>query len=86
LIKALVAALSLVVLTACSSAGADSAAKSTPSAGAGKTLPFAPPPPPLREDGIACPADVKQCPDGSFVSRNPASSCAFEPCPGASNP
>lgn len=29
---------------------------------------------------MACPADAKQCPDGSFVGRNPVN-CAFLPCP-----
>ena len=41
-----------------------------------------PPPPPLEEDVKLCPADVKRCPDGSWVSRNPARDCAFDPCPG----
>lgn len=29
-----------------------------------------------------CTADVKQCPDGSFVARDPAKNCQFKPCPG----
>jgi hypothetical protein len=53
---------------------------------AGKPLPVAPPPPPMSDEGIFCTADVKQCPDGSFVSRNPANGCAFDPCPGAGKP
>lgn len=28
-----------------------------------------------------CPTDVKRCPDGSFVGRDPALGCAFRPCP-----
>jgi len=28
-----------------------------------------------------CAADVKQCPDGSFVSRDPDDGCEFRPCP-----
>jgi hypothetical protein len=51
-------------------------------ASSGKPLPYAPPPPPLPDEGVACAADVRQCPDGSFVSRNPDLSCSFDPCPG----
>ena len=29
---------------------------------------------------IACPQDAKQCPDGSYVSRQPPG-CQFAPCP-----
>jgi len=84
--KALVAAMLLASLAACSSGGADTAVKPAVPAKAGKPSPYAPPPPPMPDEGGACPADVKQCPDGSFVSRNPASGCAFAPCPGASKP
>ena len=28
-----------------------------------------------------CGADVKQCPDGSYVSRDPDNGCEFRPCP-----
>lgn len=28
-----------------------------------------------------CTTDVKECSDGSFVSRNPDNDCAFDPCP-----
>lgn len=31
----------------------------------------------------ACSADVAQCPDGSYVSRDPANGCQFRPCPAA---
>ena len=31
-------------------------------------------------EGIACPADVKQCPDGTYVGRVPPD-CSFQPCP-----
>ena len=50
-------------------------------------LPVAPPPPPppMQDEGGACAADVNQCPDGSFVSRNAAQGCAFDPCPGTRN-
>ncbi len=47
-----------------------------------RELPPAPPPPAMAEEGGSCAADVRQCPDGSFVSRNPAKGCAFDACPG----
>jgi hypothetical protein len=50
----------------------------------GKPLPYAPPPPPLPDEVGACAAVVRQCQDGSFVSRNPDLSCSFDPCPGES--
>ena len=85
--KALVAAVLLVALSACGSVGTDPSAKPASKGGAGKTLPFAPPPPAISEaEGLACAADVKQCPDGSTVSRNPAQDCAFNACPGAGKP
>lgn len=31
---------------------------------------------------IACPQDVRQCPDGTYVSRDPGQNCAFRDCPG----
>lgn len=40
-------------------------------------IPEVPPPPP---GPIACTADAKQCPDGSYVGRVPPS-CEFAPCP-----
>jgi hypothetical protein len=39
----------------------------------------------LPGEGVACAADVRQCNDGSFVSRNPDSDCKFDPCPGEPN-
>jgi hypothetical protein len=36
----------------------------------------------MPDDRIVCPADVKLCPDGSYVSRDPSRGCAFKPCPG----
>ncbi|MHB1188066.1 hypothetical protein [Thiobacillus sp.] len=84
--KSLAAAVLLATLGACSSGGADPVAKPAAPAVAGKSLPYAPPPPPMPEEGGACPADVRQCPDGSFASRNPTKDCAFEPCPGAGKP
>jgi len=80
--KALAAAVLLITLSACGSGGADTAAKPASQAVAGRPLPEAPPPPPIPDEGGACPADVKQCPDGSYVSRSPARGCAFNPCPG----
>lgn len=49
-----------------------------------KPVPVGPPPPPMPDDAFVCAADVSQCSDGSFVSRNPANGCEFDPCPGAS--
>jgi len=75
-IKVLIAASLLLTLAACG----------TPFPGqpiAGKPSPAGPPPPPMPDDPIVCAADVKQCPDGSYVSRNPANGCAFDACPGA---
>jgi hypothetical protein len=72
----------LLALTACNSNGADTGTKPAPKPATGKTLPEAPPPPPLQEEGGSCAADVKQCADGSFVSRDASNSCAFNPCPG----
>jgi hypothetical protein len=68
----------LFTLGACGSVGAQPAA--------GKALPPAPPPPPMSDEPVACTADARQCPDGSYVSRNPANGCAFDACPGASKP
>ena len=69
----LAAAALLLMLAACGTSPAPPAA--------GKPSPAGPPP--MPDDPIVCTADVKQCPDGSTVSRNPARGCAFEPCPGA---
>jgi len=33
-------------------------------------------------NGIVCPQDANQCPDGSYVGRNPNDNCSFHPCPG----
>ena len=74
MIRTLAAAALLLMLAACGT---------SPSV-AGKPAPVAPPPPPMSDDPIVCAADVKQCPDGSYVSRNPANGCAFDLCPGAS--
>lgn len=30
---------------------------------------------------IYCTAEVKECPDGSFVARNPEKNCEFQECP-----
>ena len=70
--RALAAAMLLGVLAGCGA----------PAATAKKPSPAGPPPPPMPEEAIVCPADVRLCPDGSFVSRDPAKACAFKPCPG----
>jgi hypothetical protein len=81
--KMLAAAVLLVALTACASTGTATAAKPASQPASGKALPFAPPPPSMSvEEGIMCAADVRQCADGSSVSRNAAKACAFDPCPG----
>ncbi|MDP1929421.1 MAG: hypothetical protein Q8K62_13030 [Thiobacillus sp.] len=45
-------------------------------------LPEAPPPPPIADERMVCPLDVRLCADGSYVSRTSAG-CAFAACPGA---
>lgn len=85
MMKALVTALLLAALTACSSTGMDTAAPPHPKPVSGKALPFAPPPPSMPEEGTECAADVKQCADGSTVSRNVTQDCAFDRCPDESN-
>lgn len=78
MIRRLAGAAVLVALGACGTTGT----LATPAGGTRtETLPPAPPPPPLPEHTVACAADVKQCADGSFVSRNPARDCAFDACP-----
>lgn len=72
-----------ITLAACSVP--DTPKPARPSAGK-VTLPEAPPPPLVADDPIVCPADVKTCPDGSFVSRNPNKGCAFARCPGEPQP
>ena len=77
----LVAAATLAfTLAACSAAESP---KSVRTSASKLALPEAPPPPLVADDPIMCTADVKTCPDGSFVSRNPNKGCAFAPCPGA---
>ena len=71
-----------MTLTACNPTGADTDTRPASKPATGKTLPVAPPPPPMQEEAGSCIADVKQCADGSFVSRNPILNCAFNPCPG----
>ncbi|MDP2056946.1 MAG: hypothetical protein Q8K35_04195 [Thiobacillus sp.] len=77
MIKLLAAASLLLMLAACGTFPAPPVA--------GKPAPVGPPPPPMPDDLIVCPTDVKQCPDSSYVSRNPANGCVFDSCPGASN-
>lgn len=54
-----------------------------PAPKAKKPAPPDPPPPEMSAEPIVCPADVQQCPDGSFVARDPDNGCVFRPCPGA---
>ena len=37
-------------------------------------------PPPSDGEGVACTMEAKECPDGSFVGRQPPA-CEFAPCP-----
>jgi hypothetical protein len=73
--RALVAGMLLLMLSACGT--------TFPQPVSSKPSPPGPPPPPMPEDTILCAADVRLCPDGSTVSRNPAKGCAFNACPGA---
>lgn len=82
MIKTLTAALLLLTLAACNSNGVASGSQPAAKSASGRTLPAAPPPPEVKEEGASCIADVKQCADGSFVSRDAANNCAFKPCPG----
>lgn len=34
-----------------------------------------------EEERVMCPADVQECPDGSYVSRDPDNNCEFFACP-----
>jgi hypothetical protein len=74
LTKILIAASLLLMLGACGASAVQPVK--------GKPSPAGPPPPAMPGDAIVCPADVKQCADGSYVSRNPDNGCAFNPCPG----
>jgi hypothetical protein len=76
LIRTALALVLLATLVACGSP-----APSSPD----RPLPPAPPPPPMADERRVCAADVQACPDGSYVSRNPASGCAFDRCPAEKN-
>ena len=83
MIKVWVAAAMAVSLAACSMPGVSTPAR--PASGK-VALPEAPPPPIVADDPLMCTTDVKTCPDGSFVSRNPNKGCAFARCPGETQP
>jgi hypothetical protein len=36
---------------------------------------------PAKRTEVVCTMEVKACPDGSHVGRDPANNCAFRPCP-----
>ncbi len=80
MIRPVVAAVMLLALAAC---GTPLPAGTAFPEGHRKPAPAGPPPPPMRDDPVVCAADVRQCPDGNFVSRNPDNGCAFDACPGA---
>jgi len=84
MMRMLAMTLLMLALTGCGSVS-EAAKQPAPTQGAATSVPAAPvpPPPPIpEEDAIVCPADVKLCPDGSWVARNPAKRCEFDPCPG----
>gem|GEM_PF-2646118 len=37
-----------------------------------------------KTEQVFCTTDVKECPDGSFVNRDPKANCKFKPCPNES--
>ncbi|MEB4589743.1 hypothetical protein VSS37_02000 [Candidatus Thiothrix sp. Deng01] len=76
-----------IVLAACT-AGVETEGKTPPpkltnsssvSTGTTAGRPAAPGQP---ADARVCTMEAKLCPDGSYVSRNAANHCAFDPCPG----
>ena len=75
--KALAAAALLLTLAACGTVLPPSSAR-----GGGKPAPAGPPPPPMPDIPLVCPTDVRLCPDGHSVSRNPAAECEFDACSG----
>jgi hypothetical protein len=36
---------------------------------------------PAKPLAVVCTMEAKVCPDGSYVGRNPAKNCEFDPCP-----
>ena len=82
--NARVAAMLPVTMGACGTNSADNTVQ--PASIPSQVLPTAPPPQPMPDEDGACPADVKPCTDGSFVSCSPTKGCAFDTCPGASTP
>lgn len=75
--KVLFAVALLVMLAACSTPG------DVHNPTAHRPLPYAPPPPPLPDQGRDCASDLRVCPGGRLVGRDPARDCAFDACPGA---
>ncbi len=77
-------ALALTGLAACSTPKSEPAAVAQP-AKPGVAAPAAPPPGAAaapRGEPLMCTMDARRCPDGSYVSRNAARNCEFNPCPG----
>jgi hypothetical protein len=81
--RALAASALLLTLAACGTTLPAGTTSGYPEANK-KPAPAGPPPPPMPDEPIVCPTDVRQCPDGSFVSRDPANECVFDGCPDAS--
>lgn len=80
MIRALAAGGLLLILTACDTLPAQPHAQ-----GSRKPAPAGPPPPPMPDGPLVCPADVKLCSDGRYVSRSPAKECEFDACSGDSS-
>jgi len=76
-IRTLAAATLLLMLAACGTVPVPPHAQAN-----GKPVPAGPPPPPMPDTPLVCPTDVRLCPDGRSVIRNPANECEFDTCPG----
>jgi len=64
------------LLTVSLLAGCQVAPSITPSAGTAPSSSA-----PVVAEATSCIMDVQACPDGSYVSRDPAKNCAFRTCP-----
>jgi len=76
-IRTLAAAGLLLTLAACGALPAQPDAHANR-----KPVPAGPPPPPMPDGPLVCPADVRLCPNGRTVGRSPTNECEFDACPG----
>ena len=76
MIRTLAAASLLMALAACGATPAHPDGHKKPS-------PAGPPPPPMSDIPLVCPAETRLCPDGRSVGRNPANECEFDACSGS---